>query len=94
MQYSFPSKDDLVRALIERWTRQFDALFGDTDGVAPTGLLRKYTKVMRGSQAALNAKMAGLMIAYLQNPQNGAKIRQWHRSMVERLGGPCRAAPA
>jgi AcrR family transcriptional regulator len=87
VQYSFSSKDDLIRALIERWTRQFDELLGEMDGVSPADLVRKYIEVMRGSQAAMNAKMAGLMIAYIQDPQNVMETRQWYRSMFERLGG-------
>lgn len=87
VQYSFSSKDDLVRALVERWTHQFDTLLGEMDGVPPAELIRKYIKVMRGSQAAMNAKMAGLMIAYIQSPQNLMETRQWYRSMFERLGG-------
>lgn len=87
VQYSFPSKDDLVRALIERWTRQFDALLGGMDDVEPAELVRNYIKVMRSSQAAMNAKMAGLMIAYIQNPENVTETREWYHSMFERLGG-------
>lgn len=94
VQYSFASKDDLVRALIERWTSQFDALLGDIDGVSPVELVRNYIKVMRSSQATMNAKMAGLMIAYIQNPQNITETRQWYRSMFERLGDASREAQA
>jgi len=94
VQYSFSSKDDLVRALIERWTHQFDELLGDMDDVPPAQLVRKYIKVMRSSQAAMNAKMAGLMIAYIQNPQNIIETRQWYRSMFERLAGGASDAQA
>ncbi len=86
VQYSFSSKDDLVRALIERWTHQFDELLGEMDDVPPVDLVRKYIKVMRSSQAAMNAKMAGLMIAYIQNPENVTETREWYRSMFKRLG--------
>ncbi|SIR43450.1 transcriptional regulator, TetR family [Rhizobium sp. RU20A] len=94
VQYSFASKDELVRALIERWTSQFDELLGDMDGVSPADLVRHYLKVMRSSQATMNAKMAGLMIAYIQNPQNITETRQWYRSMFERLGGGSHEAQA
>ncbi|WP_244605744.1 TetR/AcrR family transcriptional regulator [Methylocella tundrae] len=94
VQYSFSSKDDLVRALIERWTHQFDELLGGMDGVPPADLVRNYIKVMRSSQAAMNAKMAGLMIAYIQNPQNVIETRQWYRSMFERLSGGASDAQA
>ncbi|MCF8481391.1 MAG: TetR/AcrR family transcriptional regulator [Rhodospirillum sp.] len=86
VQYSFSSKDDLVRALIERWTDQFDELLGEMDGVPPADLVRNYIKAMRGSQAAMNAKMAGLMVAYIQNPENITETREWYRSMFKRLG--------
>lgn len=94
VQYSFSSKDDLVRALIERWTRQFDDLLGTMDGLRPADLVRRYIKVMRTSQAAMNAKMAGLMIAYIQNPQNVAETRDWYRSMFKRLGAATKDAQA
>ena len=94
VQYSFSSKDDRVRSLIERWTHQFDELLGEMDDVPPANLVRKYIKVMRSSQAAMNAKMAGLMIAYIQNPQNVMETRQWYRSMFERLGGGASEAQA
>lgn len=94
VQYSFSSKDDLVRALIERWTRRFDALLGEIDGIPPADLVRRYIQVMRSSQAAMNAKMAGLMITYIQNPQNVIETRQWYRSMFERLGGATSDAQA
>jgi AcrR family transcriptional regulator len=94
VQYSFSSKDDLIRALIERWTHQFDALLGAMDDVPPADLVRKYIHVMRGSQAAMNAKMAGLMIAYIQNPENVSETREWYRSMFERLGGATEDAQA
>lgn len=94
VQYSFSSKDDLVRALIERWTHQFDELLGEADDVPPANLVRNYIKLMRSSQAAMNAKMAGLMIAYIQNPQNVIETRQWYRSMFERLSGGASDAQA
>jgi AcrR family transcriptional regulator len=94
VQYSFASKDDLVRALIERWTHQFDKLLGEMDGLPPADLIRNYIKVMRSSQAAMNAKMAGLMIAYIQNPENVTETREWYRSMFRRLGDGTRDAQA
>lgn len=87
VQYSFSSKDDLVSALIQRWTQGFDDMLGETDGLAPADLVRAYIDVVRTSQTAMNAKMAGLMIAYIQNPQNVTETRQWYRSMLQRLSG-------
>jgi AcrR family transcriptional regulator len=94
VQYSFSSKDDLIRALVERWTHQFDERLGAIDDLSPSDLVRKYIEVMRTSQAAMNAKMAGLMIAYIQNPQHLEETRDWYRSMFERLGGDTTEAQA
>ncbi|WP_316189591.1 TetR/AcrR family transcriptional regulator [Bradyrhizobium sp. SZCCHNS1054] len=94
VQYSFATKDDLVRGLIERWTHRFDELLGEMDGVSPADLVRRYIAVMRTSQATMNAKMAGLMIAYIQNPQNVLETRQWYRSMFNRLSGGAGEAQA
>jgi len=87
VQYSFSSKDDLVHALIERWTQQFDDLLGEIDDMSPAELIGQYIAIMRGSHAAMNAKMAGLMIAYIQNPQNIVATREWYRAMFKHLGG-------
>lgn len=86
VQYSFASKDDLVRALIERWTSQFDAML-ETDDTSSAGeLVRGYIRAMRASQQAMNAKMAGLMITYLQDPRNMQETREWYRRVFERIG--------
>lgn len=87
VQYSFASKDDLVRALIERWTHQFDALLETDASLDPPALVRLYIQAMRASQQAMNAKMAGLMIAYIEDPENLRETRRWYHAMFDRLGG-------
>jgi len=94
VQYSFSSKDDLVRALVERWTQKFEELLGEIDELSPADLVRRYIKVMRSSQAAMNAKMAGLMIAYIQNPENVTETREWYRSMFKHLSASAEDAQA
>ncbi|MEA4838104.1 MAG: TetR/AcrR family transcriptional regulator [Rhodospirillaceae bacterium] len=94
VQYSFSSKDDLIRALVDRWVRQYDDML-DTDGnLSPADFVRKYIQVMRTSQATMNAKMAGLMIAYIQNPQHLKETRDWYQSIFKRLGGDSAEAEA
>lgn len=86
VQYSFASKDDLIKGLVDRWTTQFDALIDDVENSSPTGFVRSYIAAMRSSQAAIDAKMAGLMIAYMQNPQNRLYTAQWYRSVLHKMG--------
>lgn len=94
VQYSFESKDELVRALIARWMRQFDELLADDGIAAPAVLIHRYIGAMRSSQDAMNAKMAGLMIAYIQDPENLRATRQWYEAMFQRLAGPSAEAQA
>ncbi|WP_417580376.1 TetR/AcrR family transcriptional regulator [Pelagibacterium sp.] len=86
VQYSFASKDDLVKGLVDRWTTQFDALVRDVGSSTPTEFVRSYIAAMRSSQGAIDAKMAGLMIAYMQNPQNRLHTADWYRSILNEMG--------
>lgn len=94
VQYSFASKDDLVRALIERWTNQFDEMLKDDEPTTAVAFVHRYIQAMRASQEAMNAKMAGLMIAYIRNPENLREIREWYCAMFERLGARTQDAQA
>ncbi len=82
VQYSFSSKDDLVKGLIDRWTTQFDALVVDIESAGPIGFVRSYIAAMRTSRGSIDAKLAGLMIAYMQNPQNRLETANWYRSIL------------
>lgn len=86
VQYSFASKDDLVGALIERWTNQFDEMLKEDEPTTAVAFVHRYIRAMRASQEATNAKMAGLMIAYMRNPENLREARDWYHAIFERLG--------
>jgi AcrR family transcriptional regulator len=86
VQYSFSSKDELVKALLERWTSQFDAVLANDVERSPIDFVRSYIAAMRSSQGAMNAKMAGLMIVYMQNPENRQETRDWYRSVLGKIG--------
>ncbi|MBM2294060.1 TetR/AcrR family transcriptional regulator [Sulfitobacter pseudonitzschiae] len=94
VQYSFASKDDLVRGLIDRWTGQFDALLGETAPDDPVAFVRRYIAATRTSQQAMNAKMAGLLVSYLENPVNRRETHDWYRGIFDRLEGNSQAAQA
>lgn len=92
VQYSFASKDALVRGLIDRWTGQFDALLGDPpseDPVAedPVAFVHRYIDATRASQQAMNAKMAALLVSYLEDPANLQETRDWYHGIFARLSG-------
>lgn len=94
VQYTFSSKDDLVKGLIDRWTTQFDALVVDVESAGPTEFVRSYIAAMRSSQGAIDAKLAGLMIAYMQNPQNRMETALWYRSILSKIGNSIEARAA
>ncbi|MFN7050657.1 MAG: TetR/AcrR family transcriptional regulator [Gemmobacter sp.] len=87
VQYSFASKDALVRGLIDRWTDQFDALMGDATPEEPIAFVKRYLAATRTSQQALNAKMAGLLVSYLEDPANLQETRNWYHGIFARLSG-------
>ncbi|WP_334194855.1 TetR/AcrR family transcriptional regulator [Pararhodobacter sp.] len=94
VQYSFASKDALVRALIDRWTDRFDALLGDPAPEDPVDFALRYIEATRISQQAMNAKMAALLVSYLEDPANLQATRDWYRALVARLGGATPEAQA
>ena len=87
VQYSFANRDDLVRSLIDRWTSRFDAMLVDAATHGPVDFIRSYIAAMRSSQQAMDAKIAGLMVSYLENPENLKETRDWYRGIFERLAG-------
>lgn len=94
VQYSFASKDALVRGLIDRWTAQFDALLGDVQPDDPVDFVTRYIAATRTSQEALDAKMAGLMVSYLENPTNLQETRDWYHGIFARISGTSPEAQA
>lgn len=87
VQYSFASRDDLVRSLIDRWTSQFDAMLDETATHDPVDFIRSYIAATRTSQQAMDAKIAGLMVSYLENPEHLRETRDWYRGIFDRLAG-------
>ncbi|WP_225028903.1 TetR/AcrR family transcriptional regulator [Xinfangfangia pollutisoli] len=88
VQYAFASKDALVRGLIDRWTGQFDALLpGPEEEPDPIRFVHRYLAATRASQQAMNAKMAALLVSYLEDPANLQETRDWYRGIFARLGG-------
>lgn len=95
IQYSFKSKDELICALIERWTNQFDKALQIESIKSGDELVDRYIGAMRASHQATDAKMAGLLLTYLQSAENLEETRQWYRGILAHLDGytaPARAA--
>ena len=87
VQYSFANRDDLVFSLIDRWTSRFDAMLDDAATHGPVDFIRSYIAATRSSQQAMDAKIAGLMVSYLENPEHLKETRDWYRGIFDRLAG-------
>lgn len=94
VQYSFVNRDDLIRSLVLRWTSRFDAMLDEAATDDPVGFIRTYIEETRTSQHAMDAKTAGLMVSYLENPEHVRETRNWYRGIFERLAGASRDAQA
>lgn len=86
VQYSFATKDDLIKGLVDRWTARFDPLVQDAVVSDPNGFVRSYIAAIRSSQDTINAKMAGIVIAYMQNPKHRVDTIEWYQAIFERMG--------
>lgn len=94
VQYTFASKDALVRGLIDRWTSQFDAMLGDHAAEDPVSFILRYIAATRVSQQAINAKMAALLVSYLEDPANLQATRDWYHGILAQLAGDTPSAQA
>jgi len=94
VQYSFSSRDELVSSLVNRWTSRFDAMLDEAPTNDPLDFIRSYIEAMRTAQKAMDAKIAGLMVSYLENPENLRETRDWYRGIFDRMAGASSNAQA
>lgn len=87
VQYSFAAKDDIIRALIDRWTEQTDKMLAQVTDGDPVAFLRQYIASVRQSDQFIDAKVAGLMMLYIKNPENLRRTQEWYQSVFARLQG-------
>lgn len=88
IQYSFASKEELVSALLERWLAGFDLADPRIAALSGPALIRRYLQDIRASAAMMNAKIAGMMLTYFNDPKNQAEAQDWYQNMLSRLTGP------
>ena len=86
VQYSFATKDDLVRGLVDRWTARFERMMEGTDA-GPIDFVRRYIAVTRASGAMIDARIAAVMMSYMRDPENLRATRAWYQGILSRLSG-------
>lgn len=88
IQYSFASKELIIKALIERWIATFDPMDPDCTALDAADLVRRYIATIRASEAGSNAKTAALMLSYMGDPRNQTETTAWYQTMIRRTAGP------
>lgn len=86
IQSRFGTKDDLIRAMLERWTREYEAQMSATTGPDPKPLAvaRGHVEVTMAMDAAERARAAGFMAALIDATHHRAECRAWY---AELFGG-------
>lgn len=82
VQYCFGTKDNLVRAMIERWGDFFerDVMARAGGDTSPRAVIRAHLEATRDSDEAEYSRSAVMMTALLQHPDQIAATRTWYTS--------------
>lgn len=86
--YHFPSKNKLLRSLVEHHLREFEvslAIREQEKRERPNGLLESYVELFVEDLKTHNPPPSGFLLAIAENPDFLAPVRQHHRSMLDRL---------
>ncbi|WP_120010928.1 TetR/AcrR family transcriptional regulator [Teichococcus vastitatis] len=83
IQSRFGTKDDLIGALVERWSSEYEArmiaLLGPDP--APVETVRGHIKVTMNMEAADHARAAGFMATLIEATHRREECRAWYASM-------------
>ncbi|WP_411034192.1 TetR/AcrR family transcriptional regulator [Shinella sp. BYT-45] len=86
VQYCFGTKENLIRAMIERWGNAFETEVFAHSGSdrSPRSIIRGHLSATRDSDEAEYSRSAVMMTALLQSPDQVAATRTWY---THRLAG-------
>jgi AcrR family transcriptional regulator len=86
VQYCFGTKENLIKAMIERWGATFEAevMAHAGDDRSPRSVIRGHLAATRDSDEADYSRSAAMMTALLQSPDQVAATRLWY---TQRLAG-------
>ncbi|WP_137937369.1 TetR/AcrR family transcriptional regulator [Chitinivorax sp. B] len=87
VQYCFGSKDALIDALFERWSKAYEMLFSEVAGAdaTPVGKVRAHVVATQRSDDHASTKAASLMAALIQTPEYLDSTRDWYQSRIDGL---------
>lgn len=84
VQYSFRSKDELIHAMIERWTAQYDGIYTEklAAGSGPDETLNAHLEAAHRADSLMDAKAAALLAALVQTKYLGS-VGSWYREQLD-----------
>ncbi|MGQ3214184.1 TetR family transcriptional regulator [Shinella sp.] len=87
VQYCFGTKENLIRAMIERWGNGFEAEVTAHAGSdrSPRAIIRGHLAASRDSDEAEHSRSAAMMTALLQSPDQVASTRIWYTQRLAEL---------
>jgi AcrR family transcriptional regulator len=84
--YHFPSKDRLLRALVERFVGQLDEATKSAEGKGtPNGLMAAYVRHVMQERAACMPPPTGLLAALAEHPDMLDPVRDYERDFLARV---------
>jgi len=87
VQYAFGTRDNLIRAMITRWGKAFDAEVAARTGPDPSqrDLILAHLAATRDADEAEHSRSAVMMTALLQHPDQLSAAREWYNSRLSGL---------
>ncbi|MFC3125492.1 TetR/AcrR family transcriptional regulator [Pseudoroseomonas globiformis] len=87
IQSRFGTKDDLIRAMLERWTGEYEAQMSSATGPdpGPMAVVRGHVEITMAMDAAERARAAGFMAALIDAAEHRAECRSWYAELFGRL---------
>lgn len=87
VQYCFGTRENMIRALIDRWGQAFDTEVASHTGPDPTpgAVIRGHLTAARDADEAEHSRSAAMMAALMQRPDQVAATRDWYNSRLAGL---------
>lgn len=87
IQSRFGTKDELISAMLERWTQEYEAQMCTATGPEPQpmSVARAHVEITMNMDASELARAAGLMAALIDAKHHRAECRAWYAELFDGL---------
>ncbi|MBJ7264547.1 MAG: TetR family transcriptional regulator [Burkholderiaceae bacterium] len=86
VQSAFGTKEQLLQAVFDRWTADYEAGIAHIAGSAPSvrEAYAAHVEITRGTDSGQVDRAAGMMATALSSPKIQAQVAQWYMAQLER----------